>query len=881
MSRQDTASSDVHVHHDPPPDAVRAQLSRVVGSRTFEHAPVLRRFLVHVVEGVLDGRTDQLKEYALGVDVFDRGDSFDPRQDTIVRVQARRLRAKLAEYHRADGSGDPVVIEMPVGTYVPAFRWRALPHSQRRPALVVELPPPAAAGTLPVPRTPLLGREQDLADVKQLLLRDDVRLVTLTGAGGSGKTRLAIEAAAELADEFPGGVCFVPLASVASPEEALAAIAQRLGVRHTGGRTIGEAMQGYVTHAVRARTLLFLDNFEHVLEAAPLLGRVLEASGALRMLVTSRAALRVAGEHEYSVPPLPVPAAGEIESLDALARNPAVALFLHRARAVKPDFALTSQNAVALVRVCARVDGLPLAIELAAARVKLFPPEAMLSRLDTRLGFLMAGPRDLPARQRTLRTTIDWSHALLGPAEQQLFRRLAVFRGGFTLEAVEAVCNTRRDLGLEVVDGVASLLDQCLIQPVAQDGAEARFSMLETIREYALERLTGSSDAPDTCRSHAAYCLVLAEEGNVRLTDDRREAWLARCDFEHDNFRAALDWLIEQDHGEWGLRLVLALFGFWERREHLGEGLARTNAVLAMPGAAARTWRRARATMYAATFLTCQGDYETSLRITEPEALDIFRELGDDRGVAMVLNAMGSNANLLNDWTAARAYYEQAVAACRALGDRSTTAGTLSNLADVVSAQGDHALARTLLEEALSLFRELEDWRGIGWSLNHLGDAARDRGDLDEAGRMYQQGAETFRAQGDAWGASRSLADLAALASERGDYARASALFREALAILSRLGHRRGIARVLEGMAALAARQGHARRAFRLAGAAEALRRAIGAPQRPRDKASLDGVLAMLACDGDARAAFREAGARMPLADAVRYGLEDETGHSE
>ena len=377
-------------------------------------------------------------------------------------------------------------------------------------------------------------------------------------------------------------------ASAVDADAVIRLIAEHFDVRHTGGRPLVDVLMESLKLSLRKRTLLFLDNFEHVIDAAPTLTRMLESSALLQILVTSRAVLHLSGEHEYRVPPLPLPDA-EDTSLEAVSRSPSVQLFVQRAAAVVPDFELTERSCGAGGHICARVDGLPLAIELAAARIKMFTPATIRVRLEQGLDFLSRGPSDAPVRQQTLRKTIDWSYELLSPAEQKLFQRLSVFRGGWTLEAAEAVCNTRRDLGSDVVDALSSLLDKSLVQQVTDGGDEVRFSMLETLREYALERLVESGDLAPTRKAQAAYCLVVAEEGNALLTDLDWEEWLASCETEHDNMRAALDWLVERNEADWGLRLAGALFTFWERREHLVEGRARCEALLKLPAAAGRT----------------------------------------------------------------------------------------------------------------------------------------------------------------------------------------------------------------------------------------------------------------------------------------------------
>jgi predicted ATPase len=868
-----------------PPESIRAQLATILRSQLFSNAPKLSRLLDYLVERSLDGSADRLKEYSLGLEVFDRGESFDPRIDTIVRVQARTLRRKLKEYYDAEGRLDPIVIELPKGHYVAGFRYAPAPppaSSGDYPRLAVSrdriqelldriahLPPPV----LPAPRTPLIGREPELAVVKQILLRESVRLVTLTGAGGSGKTRLALQAASEVTNEFPGGIYFAALASVTDPGTVAFKIAEMVGMRHTGSKPMAEALQDHLRLLVHAPTLLVLDNFEHLLAAAPLVGELLEACAPLKVLVTSRAVLHVYGEYEYPVPPLPLPEPGQMSSLKALSANPAVTLFAERAAAVRPEFGLTEENAPVVAEICCRVDGLPLAIELAAACVKMLPPAAMLARLQSPLELLTGGAMDMPARQQTLRRTIDWSHDLLSTAEQRLFRRLSVFAGGFTVESAEAVSNTQRDLEIDLLEGMTSLVDKSLVQQVERKDGEARFTILETIREYGLERLTASGEDEATRRAHAAYFLVVAEEGsNLPLTTVERANWLALCDAEHDNLRAALDWLIACKNSQWALRLGLALFWFWELREHLAEARERLEAILKMRGAQARTKVWADAAVHAGSLANIQGDYKAALRLHR-EALDIYSELGDQKGIARQMVTVGLQKYLQGDYEVARSWFEQSLRVCRELGDRAETAGALSNLALVVNVQSDHTQARSLLEEALSIFRELGDQIGVAWSINHLGDVARDRGDLAEARRLYQEGGDSFRRLGERWGMARSSTDLGYLACDQDDPATAEALFREALTIFLDLGHKRGIAKVLEGFAYVAAHQNNPERALTLAGAASSLWQIIGAPPRPGQQAKLDAALKSAWGSAAAKATWMT-GWRMRLDETIQYALD-------
>jgi predicted ATPase len=869
----------------PHSSSIRAQLNRLLDSRTFANAPGLTRLLEHIVTQTIERRADQLKEYALGVDVFQRGTSFNPATDTIVRVSARRLRAKLEDYYRTEGQTDPIVIHLPKGRYVPEFRSRPTPivgangldsFALQPPGRISE--PPAIEPTfhLPARRNAFIGREHDLQAVGQLLMREDVRLVTLTGVGGSGKTRLAMEAAATVEGEFPGGVSFVSLAGISEPIAVAPTLAQVLRLRHTDGRPLVEALQDHVRTSIAEPTLLVLDNFEHLLTAAPVLVALLDASARLKILVTSRTVLHVYGEHDYSVPPLALPDRAQMPPLAALDDNPAVALFVVRGVAADREFALTLENAAAVVEICCRLDGLPLAIEIAAARVKTLPPGAMLARMHNRLDLPRRSLRDVSERQQTLRNTLDWSFGLLSAGEQQLFRRLSVFAGGCTLEGFEAVCNARLDLQLDPPAGASSLVDKSLLHRVSE-GATSRFRMIETVREYGLELLANSGELEAISRAHAAYCLVLAEEGNAATTSAERNEWLTCCQAEHENFRAALDYLIAGSHAEWAQRLGIALHAFWDRLDHVAEGRTRLESVLALGGAEARrrpTW--AKTACFAAGMATVQGDFDAVLRLHEA-ALEVYRELGDQRGIITELTGIGFAERERGNHVAARRSFEQCVAECRKLGDKWSIAAARSNLAGAVSALGDHAHARAILEDAAGVFREIGDWSGVAWSFNHLGDIARDHGDLAEAARDYQEGLATFRQTADPWGMARSCADLGFLACEQGDSAAARAWFTEALRPFRALDHRRGIIHVIEGFAVAAALAGETERAIVLGGAAAALRRTAKAARRQREATLVEHTLDLARkqqADSSTRRLW-SAGSLLQLDEAIRIALEE------
>jgi len=696
---------------------------------------------------------------------------------------------------------------------------------------------------IPVQRTGFVGREKEVAAAKELLLRQDVRLVTITGPGGIGKTRLAVEVASGLIERFAGGIHFVALSPLSDASLIASVIVQTLGIREAGGQSPLEILKENLQDSLRAPMVLLLDNFEHLIQAAPTVAELLVMGPNLKILVTSRAALHVYGEHEFPVPPLALPdPRSNPPVVEVLSQYPAVALFVQRAAAAKPDFELNRENAAAVTEICARLDGLPLAIELAAARVKVLSPTSMLTRLASRLQLLTGGARDLPTRQQTLRGAIDWSYDLLNAAEQKLFRRLSVFVGGGTLEAIEAVCNTKNDLGLDLLDGVASIVDKSLVQQVDQPQRELHFSMLETIREYALDKLTASGEEELTKRAHAAYYLVLAEEGASNEAGAESSEWLNCLEAEHNNLLSALDWLTDTGNADWALRLGTALFRFWETREYLTEGRDRLRKILNLERAGEPNEARARALFAVGVLAASQGDYTAADTLIE-ESLQIARKLGDERSVAVCLNALAVHARDRGDVAVAHSLLEESLLLWRDLGDQKAVARSLSNLANVVKLQGDYDRVSSLYAECLSIFRGLGDRTGVAWSLNYQGDVVRDQGDSAAARRLYEQGLTIFRELGDRWGIAGTLADLGSLAKEQGNYPGAHSLYRESIKIFQELEHKRGIARVLECFACSAAEQLEAERSLRLAGTAAALRRNIGAPLTPAEQAKLESTL--------------------------------------
>ena len=724
--------------------------------------------------------------------------------------------------------------------------------------------PPPPARNLPPQRAALLGRTAELTAVKERLLHEAARLLTLTGSGGTGKTRLAIQVAEDLADRFEGGVWFANLAPVADPRRVASAVAGALGLRESGDLPLVQSIAAHLR--TRGATLLLIDNFEQVSAAADVVKDLLDLCPLLKVLVTSRVALRIYGEQEFPVRPLALPADVEGLAPAALLENAAVALFVQRAAAVKPDFTLTAKNAAAVAEICRRLDGLPLAIELAAARVKILPPADLLGRFERPLELLTGGARDLPERQQTLRQTITWSYDLLTAPEQKLFRRLSVFAGGCTLEAIEAVCDTGEDLGVDVLEGVTALVDNSLlVQRLAEDIAP-RFVMLETFREYGRERLAEHGEVAATERARAAYMLVIAEEENLEMRPVQREAWLRTCDAEHDNSRAALQWLIATGDAEWAMRLAGALFRFWEQRDHLTEGRETLASVLALPGAAAPTRLRARALYSAAVLADIQADPDAADQLSRA-ACAIYRQFADIQGVATTMIVMAFQAQRRGRYDDAVSLFSETAALWEQLGDPTAVDLAVSNTANAAKAGGDFALARRLLERVVASSQSRGDVRSFASALNALGDVAAVQGDHAAARRYHHDSLAKYRAIDDRWGIARVLSDLAAVDLQVGEYVEAESSLREAIRAFRDLGHQRGVARQLESLAWCAGCQARDDVAVMLASAAAAIRQRVGAPARRRERETIERTLtrARQQLSPEAYAAAWRNGAGAPL----------------
>lgn len=755
---------------------------------------------------------------------------FDAASTGVVPLLEPLLRRMLHALDTARPSATEVATEL-----------TTLAAALSQPAEPSVLPVRPREHTFPPQRTPLIGRAAEIAHLTQRLLSGDARLLTLTGPGGTGKTRLAVHVAADVAGRFEGGVAFVDLSPITEPSLVATTVAHALGVSESRDRSLVSIVCEHLN--ARGPTLLVIDNFEQVSDAAGLVRELLDASHQLTVLVTSRQALRIYGEQEFPVSPLPVPDAGFEPSPAASLEWPSVALFVQRATAVRPDFSLTDRNARAVVEICRRLDGLPLALELAAARIKILPPAELLGRLERRLELLTGGARDLPERQQTLRRTISWSYELLTTAERKLFQRLSVFVGGCTLEAIEAVCNTREDLGVETLQGVTSLIDNSLlVRPVADD-SELRFFLLETFREFAREELLQSGDAAETARAHAAYMLVLAEEVPPQLNPPEFEPWLRTCDAEHDNIRAAFHFLIGSQNVEWALRLAASVFRFWEQRENVTEGRETLARVLAMTGADHPTPLRARALYGASVLADVQGDLVAAEAYSH-EACRIYEQVGDTRGVATTMMAMAWQAQHGGRREEATALHARTVTLWQELGETTAVELARFNTATAATAQGDVSLARSILDDLLSSSEARHDLRAVASALNRLGDLAAAQADYAAARDFHQRSLAAFRQLDDRWGVAQVLTDLSDVELHIGNHASATSALLESLRTFRELGHQRGIARQLERLAWRFGCERRYRAAVRLASAAAAIRQRIGAPIKPTERERIDETLA-------------------------------------
>lgn len=739
------------------------------------------------------------------------------------------------------------------------------------------------SNNLPAQVTPFIGREREVEAARQQLQRPEVRLLTLTGPGGTGKTRLGLQLAADSLENFADGVFFVPLEPITEPALVASAIGQALNVHEVEGKPVLEVLKSYLRER---QVLLLLDNFEQTLGAAPVVAQLLAAAPKLKILVTSRTVLHVYGEYDYPVPPLTLPHPKHVLPIERLTQYGAVRLFIERAQAAKADFGITNENAPAVAEICARLDGLPLAIELAAAQVRFLSPQAILARMERRLPLLTGGARNLPARQQTLRGAIAWSYDLLTESEKELFRRVAVFVGGCTPEAAEQVCGG--DPSMEMVDELGPLVDQSLLK-LAEANDALRFTMLETIREYAMEQLRESGQVEALRQRHAEYFLSFAQAAELQLKGVEQVAWLQRLEADHDNLRAALRWTMEHGEGEWALRLAGALAQFWFMHSHftegrwwLGQSLELGHRAEAAGELSPAYWPlRGKALSEAGRMAVQQGDY-VAARALHEESLLIWREAGDKSGVAASLNYLGNVAFFQGDLTAARTLHEESLAIRRELGDKRSITVSLNNLAGVARLQGDYAAARMLYEENLAIRRELGDKLGIANTLSNLGMVASFQGDYAAASSLLNLSLAMRRELGDKMGIANSLNNLSFLILRQGSVAAAHALYQESALLRLDIGDKRGLTYSLQGLTSLAAARGQWEHAARLAGATQALVTAINAPLEPEFQAEFDRALTAARAQLD-EATFAEAWAKgramtlEKLEDAIAYTLENQT----
>ncbi len=827
---------------------------------------------------------------ARGISDLERGIRRKPQRETV-RLLAEALKLPEQQWR-------------PFDTAVDRRRGRAAAGDASTTATAVKL----LQSGIPVPSTTLVGREREAERIRGMLLGPDIRLLTLTGTGGTGKTRLALRVASELANEFPDGAHFVPLASITDPVLVGTEVARTLGLVESGDRSPRDRLREYLRDR---RLLLVLDNLEQVLEAAELVADHLASAPGLVVLVTSRAPLRLSGEHEFPVPPLAVPDAESSLPPGELAGYEAVSLFRHRARSVSPDFTLTESNAFAVAEICRRLDGLPLAIELAAARTKLLPPQAMLGRLEKKLGFLTGGARDLPERQRTMRAAIDWSYELLGEDERRVFARLGVFSGGCTLDAAEAVCGAEGELDTDILDLLGVLVDNSLLLQEEREGDEPRFRMLETIHEYALERLGKSGEAEEIRRRHARYYVGMAETAEPELRRPAQLEWMDRLEVEQDNFRTALSWSFTVGDPECGIRLACSLPGYWQVVGQFTQGRRWVKKALEMHRSVPSNLH-AKLLYRAGSLAFHQDDYEESVDFLE-YSRTLYGALHDLRGVFDALWCLGGVRAFRSEVSVAKTTYEECLRLARELGDQERLLWARWGLAAVVQGEGNVELSMQILEEGLPRARDLGERRLIGHYLDSIGCLAAELGDHGRAAALLEEGLALLRQMRNKTSVAGTLLSLTELALHRGDHERANELIEESRALLVEAGdrsmtwyllyllgeiarsrheygqahlhhaeglrlilptsNRHGISISLEAIACIEAARGRTERAIRVWAAADALRESIGIPPSVMERSHYEPCMVSTrsGIDAETWSVVWEEGRMMSPEQAVEY----------
>ncbi len=810
----------------------------------------------------------RLGEYAKAIEVVTRAIEAHRTDESVYR--------QLMLYHYYAGDSQKALLIYDTCLQVLRDDLDAEPsvETQELRDLIVlgKIAPPVKAvpNNLPAPLTRFVGREEEVHQIREALYK--TRLLTLTGVGGCGKTRLALKVATDLLDEFPGGVGWVELAPLSSPAFVPQAVVAALGIKEAAGRPVIETLSD---HLRPKRALIILDNCEHLIEAvAHLASALLQSCPELEILATSRESLGLTGETSWLVPALSLPSG--LLGLEQLMGFDAIRLFVERAQSIQPHFDLTEGNASVVTKICHRLDGLPLAIELATARLKTLSVEQIFRRLDDRFQLLTGGSRTALSRHQTLRACIDWSYELLAEPERALLRRLSVFAGGWTLQAAESICTAEDIAGPEVLDLLAGLVDKSLVVMDPQ-GEEVRYRLLETVRQYGLEKLTEEGEEESIRAKHLDFFLWLAEEAEPQLTGPKQKEWLQQLDVERANIQVTLEFAVSRPTA--ALRLAGALGRFWYVQGHWVEGCEALERALAQVRDGPQEWR-AKALKWVGYLASKQGDYKKA-RGWLKDSLDAYRELGDRHGIANTLRTLGGVAGDQGDYVTARGLYEESLAIYRELGDRQGIAYVLQNVALMASEQGDYAAARGFSEEGLAIYRELADKQGIAYALNFLGwcrwCTANGASDHAAARDLFEESLDIARELGHQETMAYALGNLGAVATSQGDYDVARCFLEEGLAIREAIQYKRGLALSLEAFAQLASAQGQPERAAQLLGAAEALREATGSPLPPAARVMLDRLLATLreALGETAWDNARADGRAMTTEEAIEFALKD------